>query len=71
MCLQSINNAHKGWICGLTMLKDNKVLMSGCRTGLIKLWNADTCDQLAEIKGHSNGINAITKNSTHVFTASK
>ena len=31
----------------------------------------DTCAQMAELKAHNSPINAITTNSTHIFTASK
>ena len=69
--LQSINNSHKDWICGLSFLPGSNCLISGCRGGYIKLWHVDTCAQLANLKAHNSPINAITTNSSHIFTASK
>ncbi|XP_076346255.1 kinesin-like protein KIF21A isoform X3 [Tachypleus tridentatus] len=70
-CLvQSLNQAHKDWICGLSFLPDSNTLVSCCRGGFMKLWSADSCQLLAELKAHSAPINAITTNSSFVFTAS-
>jgi len=44
--------------------------VSGCRSGFIKLWSTDTCQQVGEIKAHSNAIHAIDTNASLVFTAS-
>lgn len=68
--LQSINGAHKDWVCGLAMLHDS-LLVSGCRGGILKLWNAHTCHNLGEIKAHNSPINAVATNSTCIFSASK
>ncbi|XP_067001176.2 kinesin-like protein KIF21A isoform X2 [Anabrus simplex] len=68
--IQSLNNAHKDWVCGLTFMPGGQMLVSGCRAGVIKLWSADSCHQLGELKAHRSPINAITTNSSHIFTAS-
>ena len=47
------------------------ILLSGCRGGVLKLWQMDTCAQLAEIKAHMSPINSIATNSQAIFTASK
>ena len=71
-CLfQSVGNAHKDWICGLALLPATNCLLSGCRGGVIKLWNIDNCQQVGEMTAHTSPINSITTNSTLVFTASK
>ena len=71
LCLQSINNSHKDWICGLAFMPGGNCLLSGCRGGLLKLWNIDTCNMLGEIRAHDSPINSITTNSSLIFTASK
>ncbi|KAK2159171.1 hypothetical protein NP493_1742g00002 [Ridgeia piscesae] len=68
---QSINNSHKDWICGLAFMPGGNCLLSGCRGGLLKLWNIDTCNMLGEIRAHDSPINSITTNSSLIFTASK
>ncbi|GIY67621.1 hypothetical protein CDAR_553622 [Caerostris darwini] len=68
--MQSLNQAHKDWICALNFLSNNSVLLSGCRGGYLKLWATDTTQLLGEIKAHSAPINAISSNSSCTFTAS-
>ncbi|KAM6215203.1 kinesin-like protein KIF21A isoform 3-T3 [Rhynchocyon petersi] len=67
--LQQVPNAHKDWICALGVVPDHPVLLSGCRGGILKLWNVDTFAPVGEMKGHDSPINAICVNSTHIFTA--
>nr|CAD7404014.1 unnamed protein product [Timema poppensis] len=69
--LESVNNAHKDWVCGLTFMPGGQLLLSGCRGGTVKVWSADSCQLLGEMKAHSTNINSITTNSSHIFTASK
>ncbi|KAF8782096.1 Kinesin-like protein KIF21A like protein [Argiope bruennichi] len=68
--IQSLNQAHKDWICALNFLSNNSVLLSGCRGGYLKLWATETTQLLGEIKAHSAPINAISSNSSCTFTAS-
>lgn len=65
---QSMNNAHKGWVSGLTIHSD--ILLSACRGGLIKLWNVKTFEALAELKTDGS-ITDITSTDSRIFTASK
>ncbi|XP_013396201.1 kinesin-like protein KIF21A isoform X2 [Lingula anatina] len=67
---QSMNNAHKDWVCAMAFTPGKNGLLSGCRAGFLKLWNIEDCHQMAEIKAHSSPINAITTNSSTIFTAS-
>nr|XP_019592037.1 PREDICTED: kinesin-like protein KIF21A isoform X14 [Rhinolophus sinicus] len=67
--LQQVPNAHKDWVCALGVVPGHPVLLSGCRGGILKLWNVDTFVPVGEMKGHDSPINAICVNSTHVFTA--
>ncbi|XP_016047445.1 kinesin-like protein KIF21A isoform X4 [Erinaceus europaeus] len=67
--LQQVPNAHKDWVCALAVLPSPPALLSGCRGGLLKLWDADTCSLLGEVRAHDSPINAICRNTTHVFTA--
>ncbi|XP_078091517.1 kinesin-like protein KIF21A isoform X2 [Mustelus asterias] len=68
--LQQVPNAHKDWVCALGILPGRSVLLSGCRGGILKLWNVDNFSPLGEMRGHDSPINAICTNSTHIFTAS-
>lgn len=68
--VQSLNAAHRDWICAMNFMKGTNTLLSGCRAGYLKLWNVDTCAQIAEIKAHTSPINAIATNSSAIFTAS-
>ena len=49
-------------------IKDN-ILFSACRGGLIRLWNYETCDSIAEIKTDS-AINNILASNSSIFTGS-
>lgn len=69
-----INNAHRDWIQGLCLLPNSgpaQYLLSGCRAGTLKLWNADDCAQLGDAQAHTSAINAVRTNGNLVFTASK
>jgi len=67
---KSLNNAHKDWICGLSFLHGQNLIISGCRGGIIKLWSTESCALVGEMKAHNSTINTITTNSSHIFTAS-
>lgn len=68
--VKSLNNAHKDWICGLSFLHGENLVISGCRGGTIKLWSTDSCALVGEMKAHNSTINTITTNTSHIFTAS-
>ena len=68
--VKSLNNAHKDWICGLTFLPNSSIVVSGCRAGIIKLWSAESCNLIGEMKAHNSTINTIATNYSHIFTAS-
>lgn len=68
---QQVPNAHKDWVCALGVVPGHPVLLSGCRGGILKLWNMDTFVPVGEMKGHDSPINAICVNSTHIFTAAE
>ncbi|XP_054255758.1 kinesin-like protein KIF21A [Indicator indicator] len=67
--LQQVPNAHKDWVCALGLVPGTPVLLSGCRGGILKLWNVDTFVPIGEMKGHDSPINAICTNSSQIFTA--
>ncbi|CAB3988481.1 Kinesin KIF21A [Paramuricea clavata] len=67
---QNLISAHKDWVCSLDFLCSHNVLLSGCRGGVLKLWEPETCQEIGEIKAHRHPINAIATNSSFVFTAS-
>ncbi|XP_056429624.1 kinesin-like protein KIF21A isoform X5 [Hyla sarda] len=68
--LHQVPNAHKDWVCALGVVPSRPIVLSGCRGGILKLWNVDTFIPIGEVKGHDSPINAICTNSTHIFTAS-
>ncbi|XP_066489226.1 kinesin-like protein KIF21A isoform X3 [Tiliqua scincoides] len=68
--IQQVPNAHKDWVCALGCVPGSPVLLSGCRGGILKLWNADTFAPISELKGHDSPINAICTNASQIFTAS-
>jgi WD40 repeat protein len=68
--VRSLNNAHKDWICGLAFLPGGNTLISGCRAGHLRLWDATSCAQTGEMKAHNSTINAIAVNNSLVFTGS-
>ncbi len=85
-CKQSINNAHKDWICSLDFLSSNSsssigahhhhnhnndILLSGCRGGYLKFWNINTLEKIADFKAHLCPINSIKVNKNMIFTASE
>ncbi|XP_025942914.1 kinesin-like protein KIF21A [Apteryx rowi] len=67
--LQQVPNAHKDWVCALGLVPGAPVLLSGCRGGMLRLWNVETFAPTGEMKGHDSPINAICTNSSHIFTA--
>lgn len=68
---QQVPNAHKDWVCALGIVPGSPTLVSGCRGGLLKLWDVDTFAPVGEVKGHDSPINAICTNMTHVLTAAE
>ncbi len=72
-CKQSINNAHRDWICSLDYLREyhSKILLSGCRGGYLKMWNVETLEKISDFRAHLCPINAIKVNGNMLFTASE
>lgn len=67
---QSLNQAHKDWVCGLCFASDRHHLLSCCRSGHVRQWSVDTCRLIGEVKAHGSSVNAIVANGSRVFTAS-
>ncbi|KAG8450958.1 hypothetical protein GDO86_003296 [Hymenochirus boettgeri] len=67
---QQVPNAHRDWICALGFVPGRPMLLSGCRGGILKVWNMENFTPIGEVKGHESPINAMCANSRHVFTAS-
>ncbi|XP_069085848.1 kinesin-like protein KIF21A isoform X3 [Pleurodeles waltl] len=67
--VQQVPNAHRDWVCALAKVPNSQVLLSGCRGGIIKLWNVDSVLPVGELKAHDSPINAICTNSNQIFTA--
>ncbi|XP_036373489.1 kinesin-like protein KIF21A isoform X1 [Megalops cyprinoides] len=68
--LQQVPNAHRDWVCALGLVPGLPALLSGCRGGVLKLWHSDSLSPLGEVRGHDSPINAISTNSSLLFTAS-
>ncbi|KAJ8372603.1 hypothetical protein AAFF_G00281100 [Aldrovandia affinis] len=68
--LQQVPNAHRDWVCALGVVPGVPALLSGCRGGVLRLWNTDSLAPLGELRGHESPINGISTNSSNVFTAS-
>ncbi|GAB6022342.1 Kinesin-like protein kif21b [Chamberlinius hualienensis] len=68
--LQSISQPHRDWVCGLTILPGNEMLLSGCRNGTVALWSTKSCTKLGECRAHDKPMHAISCNSSSIFTAS-
>ncbi|XP_064385434.1 kinesin-like protein KIF21A [Halichondria panicea] len=46
------------------------LLVSGCKGGLLKLWQPDSCSSIGEVVAHRSSINSIATNDTCIFTGS-
>ncbi|XP_036360746.1 kinesin-like protein KIF21A isoform X4 [Octopus sinensis] len=69
--IQSLYCAHKDWINGLAVMPEHQILLSGCRSGYLKLWQTEgNCSAIGEIKAHNFPITALTTNKSAIFTAS-
>ncbi|XP_053313782.1 kinesin-like protein KIF21B isoform X2 [Spea bombifrons] len=68
--IQQVPNAHRDWVCALGFVPGRSMMLSGCRGGILKVWNMDNFTPIGEVKGHESPINAMCANSRHVFTAS-
>lgn len=60
--------SFQDWVTGLAFLPGSPTVVSGCRAGFLKLWSADTCALMGEMKAHNSPINAIAVNSSHIFS---
>ena len=41
-----MTNAHKDWVCSLNVVPKYDVITSGCRSGNLKTWHAESFTQL-------------------------
>ncbi|XP_047431510.1 kinesin-like protein KIF21A isoform X2 [Mugil cephalus] len=67
--LQSVS-AQADWVSALGVVPGSRVLLSGCRGGLMRLWHSDSLAPLGEVRGHDSPINGLATNSSQLFTAS-
>jgi len=66
-----INKAHDDWVMGLVLIPVSNHLLSGCRGGVLKVWNIDNCSLVGDVRAHNSPINALATNSQLLFAASK
>lgn len=68
---QQSASAQTDWVSALGVVPGSPVLLSGCRGGLLRLWNTDSLAPLGEVRGHDSPINGLAVNGSQVFTASE
>lgn len=68
-------NAHNSPIISLAVSYNNKFLASGdeSKTGLIRIWSADSLDHIHNFKGHRDAIFglAFCRDTNHLYSCSK
>lgn len=75
--VRTMNLAHKDSIHALSLVgnandfNNSDLLVSGCKGGILKVWDSDSCKLISEIKAHSSSINSIHSNSNFIFTGSR
>ena len=69
--VQMMNKAHDDWVTGLVLIPGSNHLLSGCRGGVLKVWNIDNCSLVGDVRAHNSPINALATNSRLLFAASK
>jgi len=73
--IRTMNMAHKDSVQALKLVGNgndynNDLLVSGCKGGILKVWDSESCKLISEIKAHSSSINSIDSNSNFIFTGS-
>ncbi|XP_075248617.1 kinesin-like protein KIF21A [Convolutriloba macropyga] len=73
----SVPNAHNHWITAMAMfpaVQRNRdvhpYLVSGCRSGEMKVWDSTSLKPLGELKAHKAHVHAFATNSSCLFSAS-
>lgn len=69
--LPQSSSTQTDWVSALGVVPGSSVLLSGCRGGLLRLWQAHSLAPLGEVRGHDSPINSLAANSSQVFTASE
>jgi WD40 repeat protein len=54
-----VAEAHNGWIRNLAVSHDGKLLATASRDGLVRLWDAQTGKQVAEIADHKEDVYSV------------
>ena len=47
------------------------MLVSGGRDGVVKMWDVQSFGSIGSVRAHSDTVNDISSNNTHLFTASR
>lgn len=68
----SLSNCHRDWVLAMGTLENEKLLLSACRGGTLRVMSTDSCDYFGTVQAHNAAINDIaTLNEERVaFTAS-
>ena len=52
------------------MTKDNRIIFSGSEDGVIKIWDRATYQEIGEMVGHTNCVNALQLTADEEFVIS-
>lgn len=63
-------HAHQDWINCVAMSPDEKVILTGSRDCVIKLWDAETLQCIDAYTGHRGAISQVLCVNDYVFSAS-
>ena len=57
--LESTLSGHSNWVRAVAVFADGKRVMSGSYDGTVKIWDAETGEELRTLSGHSDWVNAV------------
>jgi len=63
-------SGHTEWVCSLTFSLDGTLLVSGDRSGTIKLWDTQTGVVVKTLAGHTGAVNSVSISPDHTMIAS-
>eukprot|EP00118_Oscarella_pearsei_P015158 m.134561 g.134561 ORF g.134561 m.134561 type:complete len:1548 (+) comp38146_c0_seq1:137-4780(+) len=68
----SFNGAHNSWVNSLLHLPDSRLVVSGCRSGVVKLWavTEEECVTVADVAAHTYSVNDMISRGSSLLTAS-
>jgi len=60
------------WVFNIAVSRDGKWIVSGTKSGVVTVWNAESHSKVTEFQAHSNGVNAVdvSPDATKIVTGS-